>query len=328
MIKRFLKLILLLFALPLISFGQEEIQYSQYMFNGLIVNPAYAGYKENINISLLHRSQWVGIKGAPNTQSLIIDGAFGENKTVGLGLSLVNDKAGIQRQTSAMFNYSYRMPISGTSRLNFGIGAGVVQFLLRGDQAFIASPDDPSFTGGSQTYFSPDARIGVFFENERFYAGLSANNLLTRALNKNNKKANFVALPETHLFLTAGGIMDVNNGIKFKPSLMLRDNPQGMGNIDFNASFLINDTFWIGGSYRMGVDMWKKTNNINKIFQQNSLVGLVEVYLAKGIRIGYAFDYSLSNLSTYSNGSHEFSLGFIINSKNRYENALTTPRYF
>ena len=108
---------------------------------------------------------------------------------------------------------------------------------------------------------------------------------------------------------------------------MLRDDPKGLGNLDLNASFLLKETVWLGASYRMGVDMWKKTNTINATFQQNSLVGVVEVFIARQFRIGYAYDYSLSGLNSYSNGSHEFSVGFILGSKNR-NNSLTTPRYF
>ena len=179
-----------------------------------------------------------------------------------------------------------------------------------------------------QNYLSPDAKIGVHYSDDVFYAGLSANNLLTTALSKNNQRANYVALPPVHMFLTVGAIINVNESVKMKPSLMLRDDPQSMGNFDINASFLFKDVLWLGGSYRVGVDMWKNTNNLNATFQQNSLVGLVEVFVAKQFRVGYAYDYSLSDLNSYSSGSHEISLGFIIGNKNYRNNALTSPRYF
>jgi type IX secretion system PorP/SprF family membrane protein len=312
---------------PLLVFAQHEVTYSQYMFNNLLVNPAYAGYKEDINVSLLSRNQWVGIKGAPNTQSLIADGAFFHNKNVGLGLSVLNDRVGIQGQTAIMGNYAYRLPIGEKARLSFGVGVGAVQFSLNSDKAIVNDPTDPNFSG-MLTHVSPDARLGIYFSNERFYAGLSANNLLTTALNKNNAKARYVILPATHIFLTTGAIFDVNEDVKVKPSLMLRDDPNSMGNFDINASFLFKDVLWIGASYRMGVDMWKKNNNISATFQQNSLVGLVEVFVAKQFRIGYAYDYSLSDLNSYSGGGHEISLGFIIGNKDYRNNALTTPRYF
>jgi len=323
------KFLLQLFVVicPIAAFCQNEVTYSQYMFNNLLVNPAYAGYKEDINVNLIARNQWVGIKGAPVTQSLIADGAFFNNKNVGLGLSILNDKVGIQGQTSMMANYAYRLPVGEEGRLSFGIGVGAVQFSLNSEKAIIGDPTDATFSG-TQNYLSPDAKLGVHYSNDKFYAGLSANNLLTTALNKNNQSARFVILPPVHIFLTVGAILDVNEDVKLKPSLMLRDDPNNMGNFDINASFLFKDVLWIGGSYRVGVDMWKKTNNLNGTFQQNSLVGLVEVFVAKQFRIGYAYDYSLSDLNSYSSGSHELSLGFIIGNKNYKNSALTTPRYF
>ena len=324
--KRFLFHILLVVC-PLLMKAQNEVTYSQYMFNNLLVNPAYAGYKEDININLLSRNQWVGIKGAPTTQSLIADGAFFHNKNVGLGLSILNDRVGIQRQTSIMANYAYRLPVGEKGRLSFGVGVGAVQFSLNGDRAIVGDQTDINFSG-SQNYLSPDAKIGVHYSDDVFYAGLSANNLLTTALSKNNQRANYVALPPVHMFLTVGAIINVNESVKMKPSLMLRDDPQSMGNFDINASFLFKDVLWLGGSYRVGVDMWKNTNNLNATFQQNSLVGLVEVFVAKQFRVGYAYDYSLSDLNSYSSGSHEISLGFIIGNKNYRNNALTSPRYF
>ena len=324
--KRILLQLIIIFC-PLFAIAQQEITYSQYMFNNLLVNPAYAGYKEEINISLLNRNQWVGIKGAPNTQSLIVDGSFFNNDNVGLGLAVFNDRIGIQGQTTVMTNYAYRLPVGEMSRLSFGLGVGVTQFSLNSDKAVIDDQTDPNFIG-VQNHISPDARIGIYYNNDSFYAGLSANNLLASALNKNNDRARFIILPPIHVFLTVGAIFDVNEDVKVKPSLMLRDDPNGLGNFDVNASFLFRDALWIGASYRTGVDMWKKTTGLSATFQQNSLVGIVEVFVAKQIRLGYAYDYSLSALNAYSSGSHEISLGFIIGNNRYRNNALTTPRYF
>ncbi len=317
----------LMIVFPFLATAQHEVTYSQYMFNNLLVNPAYAGYKEDINVSLLGRNQWVGIKGAPTTQSLIVDGAFFNNKNVGLGLSIFNDRVGIQGQTAIMTNYAYRLPVGKNSRLSLGVGVGAVQFSLNSDKAIIDDQTDPNFNG-VQTHFSPDARVGIYYNNEKFYAGLSANNLLASALNKNNQQARFIILPPIHMFLTVGAIFSVSDEIKAKPSLMLRDDPNGLGNLDLNASFLFKDVLWLGASYRTGVDMWKTTNNLNGTFQQNSLVGLVEVFVAKQFRVGYAYDYSLSSLNSYSSGSHEISLGFVIGNSKLKNNTLTTPRYF
>lgn len=324
--KRFIALLLMSVSSHAL-FAQNEVTYSQYMFNMLLVNPAYAGYKEDINVNLLGRNQWIGIKGAPITQAVIADGAFFHNQNVGLGLSVMNDKVGIQGQTAIMANYAYRLPLNDEARLSFGVGLGAIQFSLNGNQAVIGDQTDQAFIG-SQNYLSPDAKLGLYYNNDKFYIGASANNLLTTALSRNKSQSRFIALPPIHIFLTAGALLNVNNSVKMKPSVMLRDDPKGMGNIDLNTSFLFNDVVWLGASYRMGVDMWKNTNNLNATFQQNSLVGLVEVFVAKKFRIGYAYDYSLSSLNGYTSGSHEISLGYAFGNSNQRSNALTSPRYF
>jgi len=164
------KLLLLLLFFGLLkpeSFAQQDAQYSQYMFNSLVINPAYAGYKESYNVSLLNRNQWVGIKGAPKTQTVVLDGAFFENQKVGLGLTIVNDKIGIQGQTAAYANYSYRLPVgANNTRLAFGLAVGVSQYTLNSDQATIDYPNDPNFNDGKQSYFAPDAKFGLFYNTD------------------------------------------------------------------------------------------------------------------------------------------------------------------
>jgi type IX secretion system PorP/SprF family membrane protein len=323
-----LLLFVLVWTISINVFAQQEVLNSQYMFNNLLVNPAYAGYKEDINVNLMNRNQWVGVSGAPTTQSLVADGAFFEDNKVGLGLTVLNDKMGLQSQTSVMVNYAYRLPVGyGDSRFSFGLGIGAAQYGLNASAAVVGDNTDINFNSNTQ-YLVPDARLGVFYNSDSFYFGLSANNLLNQVISQNNSRVKNVILPPIHMFLTVGGIVDVNNFVKFKPSIMLRDNPVNRGNCDFNASFLINDLFWIGGSYRMSVDMWKNTNSNSSLFQTNSLIGLVEVFVAKKIRVGYAYDYSLSQLKNVSSGSHEISLGLIIGNKNNRNYALTTPRYF
>src|SRR5690606_18679278 len=131
--------------------AQQDAQFSQYMFNSLVINPAYAGYKETLNISLLHRDQWGGIEGAPKTQSLVLDGAFFNDKKVGLGLTVLNDKNGLLNQSSAYANYAYRIRMGeNDARLSFGLAIGAAQYRLNGEDAFIDDPTDPNFSGGRQ----------------------------------------------------------------------------------------------------------------------------------------------------------------------------------
>jgi type IX secretion system PorP/SprF family membrane protein len=310
------------------AYGQQDAQYSQYMFNSMVINPAYAGYKEAINVSLLHRDQWTGIDGAPKTQSIVVDGAFFSNKKVGLGISVLNDKVGLQNQSSVYANYAYRLPVGEEdARLSFGLAIGVAQFVLNGRDAIVDDPNDQNFLGGKQTYFTPDAKFGVFFSDKKFYAGLSATNLLAKSIDYQQVGNNTISKQGRHYFLTAGYLFEINDYLKFKPSFLIKEDTKGPTSLDINSFALLKETVWLGASYRTGVNLWKKNSLNTSAFNQNSLIGVVEVFLKKNVRVGYAYDYTLSSLSSYSSGTHEISLGLIINS-NKKSTLLLTPRYF
>jgi type IX secretion system PorP/SprF family membrane protein len=325
------KILTLIFLLILLkpSFAQQDPQFSQYMFNTLVINPAYAGYRETHNITLLHRDQWSGFEGAPKTQSFIADGAFGNDKKVGLGLSFVNDKAGLQQQTSAHANYAYRLRTGAESRLAFGISLGVGQFSLDPSDSHVQDETDDNFLD-KQTYFVPDARVGVHYSTARFYAGLSATNLLSNAINYQQVGKGTIANHGRHYFLTAGYLFDLNENFKVKPSVLLREDTKGPTNVDLNTFVLIKEMVWVGASYRAGVNLWKKTDWNSGTFNQNSLVGVLEAFVMKNLRVGYSYDYSLSDMANYENGTHEISLGVILNSKSKVnkKSAQLTPRYF
>jgi type IX secretion system PorP/SprF family membrane protein len=297
------------------------------MFNSLIINPAYAGYKEDINLSLLHRNQWAGLPGSPKTQTLIIDGAFFHNNNVGLGLSIVNDKIGLQSQTAAYANYSYRVPVGENARLAFGLALGVSQYSLNAGQANIDDPNDPNFNDGNQSFLSPDGKFGVHYSNEKFYAGASVTNMISNSLNYQQTGKDVIARQGKHFYVTAGYLVDLNQNIKFKPSLMFRDDTKGPTNLDLNAFFLFKDAVWLGASYRSGLNLWEKAEWQAGSFQKNAVVGVIEMFLAKKYRVGYAYDYSISGLGDYSNGTHEISLGMVI-SNNKKVTAMPTTRYF
>ncbi|HYK76649.1 MAG TPA: type IX secretion system membrane protein PorP/SprF [Daejeonella sp.] len=317
--------IFLFFCLMAITASaQQDAQYSQYMFNSLVINPAYAGYKESLNLSLLHRNQWVGLQGAPKTQSFIIDDAFSKKQTVGLGLSVVNEKIGLHSQTSAYANYAYRLPVGANDeRLSFGLALGAVQYVLNSDQVLVEDPSDPTIGTGKQSYFSPEARFGVFFNTDQFYAGFSISNLLSPFIDPHKIGQNPFFAPGRHYFLTSGFLADINDDIKIKPSFMIKEDTKGPTNIDLNTFFLFHETVWLGASYRTGLN-WKKTD-VGKGLRKNSVVGAVELFAAKKFRLGYAYDYSLSGLAAQTSGTHEISLGMVIGKRNPI---ILNPRYF
>ena len=323
-----LSIVLLIGCLSrLTAYAQQDAQFSQYMFNSLVINPAYAGYKEELNVSLLHRNQWVGLAGSPKTQTLIVDGAFFNNKNVGLGLSIVNDKIGLQSQTAAYANYAYRVPVGENARLAFGLALGVSQYTLNAGQANIDDPNDPNFNNGNQNYISPDGKFGIHYSNDKFYAGASVTNMISSSLNYQQTGKDVIARQGKHFFVTAGYLAELNENVKFKPSVMFREDTKGPTNLDVNAFFLFKDAVWLGASYRSGLNLWEKPEWESSTFKKNAVVGMVEMYFAKKYRLGYAYDYSLSDLGDYTNGTHEISLGFVIGN-NKKVTAMPTPRYF
>jgi type IX secretion system PorP/SprF family membrane protein len=212
------------------------------------------------------------------------------------------------------------------SRLSFGLALGVSQYTLNGNDALLEDPTDDSFSG-KENYFAPDAKFGVFYSSERLYAGLSATNMLAKEIDYQQVGNNTIPRQRRHFFLTAGYLLDVNEFLKFKPSFLLKEDTKSPTSLDLNSFVLIKETVWIGASYRTGVNMWKNTDLNSNLFKQNSVVGAVEVFVKNSFRLGYAYDYSLSKLGSYSNGSHELSFGLILNATKR-STALLTPRYF
>lgn len=322
------KITLICFALLAGTFcahAQQDAQYSQYMFNTLVINPAYAGYKGTLNLSGLHRSQWVGVTGAPKTQSLVLDGSFANDK-VGLALTVVNDKIGFQGQTNAYLNYAYKLPVSDDATLAFGLGAGLSQFTLNNGEAHYDDPSDPNFAGGRFSFIAPDARAGIHFSTSKFYVGISATNLFSETVDYSTDTRNRVIKQGKHYFLTGGYLVDINDFLKFKPSFLLKEDTKGPTSLDINNFFLLGEKVWVGASYRTSVNLWKKNTTVGNVKAANAVIGLLEVYAGKGFRIGYAYDYSVSTIKGFDNGSHEVSLGYTFGSKKEYK--ILSPRYF
>ncbi len=311
-------LLLLLFANTLIVSAQQDAQFSQYMFNGLYINPAYAGYKEQANIHTFYRSQWTGFEGAPQTMSLAGDMVLNEGN-VGLGILLSNDFTGAQSNFSAYANYAYRIQVGDSefSRLSFGLGAGIVQQGIDGD-LLTANDVDQYVPFGKPTESFPDARAGIFYSTPRFFAGLSADNLIASYFQARNRSQN-VLLPKInrHYYFTAGALFTLNDDVKLKPTILLKDDEQTYTSLDINAFTLLYDRFWVGGFYRTAVKTYKKEFLYDDLQKKNGLGVIGDFFINENLRIGYAFDYSLSKLRNYNYGSHEISIGFMLSSKRR-----------
>lgn len=326
--KNYSLLFILLFTLQK-GYTQQTIQFSQYVFNGLAINPAYAGYKEDLTVNLSFRSQWVGIDGAPRTGTASIDGITNDNnRNVGLGFLATTDRLGPQNTLAVYGNYAYRLRLDDddTKRLSFGIGAGLTQYALDGSKFNATDQNDNVIPIGSQSKLTPDMRVGIYYSSMRFYAGISALDLLSAAGRDTVTSDSYKIIKQVrHLYLTTGALFTLSPAVDFKPSIMLKEDFKGPTNLDLNASFLINKLIWVGASYRTGVTIWDKQNLQQGLDRNDAVAGIVEIYLSNKLRLGYSYDYSVSKLANYQQGSHELSVSF---SFLRKDPRMYCPRYF
>lgn len=311
-----------LFFLLLLALGistglkaQQDSQFTQYIFNGLHINPAYAGTKGDLYIQSFYRAQWQGIKGAPKTFSIAADDAFKEGK-VGLGMIISNDQIGVQSNLSAFANYAYHLDLDDNqaSTLSFGVAAGMMQLGIDGGLLEAINPGDLTIPYSSQTQIFPDARVGVYFSNDNYFAGVSATNILAKYMSNSKNQELLIPVPQPHFYLTAGALFRVNQDLSFKPTILIKDDIKGPTSLDLNAFFLLKERVWLGGFYRSSYNIHNK--NLQKDLPTTNSIGLItEIFATSDIRIGYSYDYSINKLQGYNSGSHEISVGFYINRK-------------
>ncbi|WP_244154632.1 PorP/SprF family type IX secretion system membrane protein [Pedobacter soli] len=304
-------------------FAQQDAQYSQYMFNGIYINPAYAGYKEVLNVHSFYRSQWTGITGAPRSMSLAVD-AIANSGNVGLALQVASDKLGAQTNLSIYGNYAYRIRMNddGSSRLALGLGVGMVQLGIDGSMLNPNNPE-PNQPVGVQSTIVPDARAGVYFANDKYYAGFSVDNLIATYIDIDRYA--FIPQPKPHYYLTAGALFPLSENFQIKPSFLLKDDRGGPTSLDVNAFLMIKDFIWIGGSYRTGVKLYDKSYLQKDLTPRNSAVAAIQIFPSEKIRIGYGYDFSIGPLQGYSSGTHEISIAY---SFIRQNIRVSTPRVF
>lgn len=298
------------------AYAQQSAQYTQYIFNGLVINPAYAGSKEMWNLNAIYRGQWAGLEGAPTTQTFSVDGTVKKDK-IGLGLQAINDRLGAQGQLSILASAAIRLPVSDKGKLSFGLAGGATQHSLDGNMLRATNQNDPDIPEGKITSLQPSVKAGFYFHTERFYAGLSGVDLVP-------VKNEFVLTPERHYFLTSGYVFDLGEHVKFKPSFLLKEDFNGPTNLDLNAFVMLADRLWLGGSYRTGVNLIKKESLGKDVALENAWAAIAELYLTPKIKLGYSYDATLTGLSKYA--SHEISLGYYILKKEGTN--LLSPRYF
>lgn len=291
--------------------GQQEILLSQYMFNGLFLNPAYAGSHNFAEATALHRSQWVGFDGAPRTQTFGIEGPI-KNKNMGIGLTAMNDRIGDTRQTEIFANWSYHLMLdpAGKTNLSFGIRAGFSDYTANLSETKVFDNGDPIFSQNVGNQFVPKFGAGVYLYSKLWYAGLSVPTIFAA---DDNVRFNINEVSDRyfqpHTYLTAGYVHIVNEDFKIKPSFLIRYLPNAPVQADINCNLLFRNTFWIGASYRTG----------------DAIVALLEVNVLEDFRIGYAYDLTVTRINNYSNGSHEVMLSYKFG---KDPVKTKSPRYF
>jgi type IX secretion system PorP/SprF family membrane protein len=321
-----MKRILIILTLTLctgLAYAQQDAQQSQYMFNGIYINPAYAGYQEKLNLHAYYRSQWTGIEGSPTSMSLAVD-AIANDGNVGLAFQISNDRLGAQSNLSAYANYAYRIRMNddGSSRLALGVGFGMMQLGINGA---LLDPNDPEpyQPVGTQSVIVPDGRVGAYYSDDRFYAGLSADNIVSQFVDIKNHA--YIPQPKAHYYFTTGMLIPLSEDLLVKPSILLKDDRAGPTSLDLNAFIIFGEKLWVGGSYRTGVKLYNKNYLQSNLTQLNSAVAAVQFFASENLRVGYAYDLSVGPIKGYSSGSHEISIGFSFATR---RSRMLTPRFF
>jgi len=302
--KKVITIIITLLTYSLCS-AQQQPQFTHYMYNTIAVNPAYAGSRDALAINLTNRNQWVGIDDAPRTTSLSIHSPLRNNK-MGLGLSIMKDQAGWENFTFVYADYSYTIKTAEQQFLSFGIKAGFSQYKV--DEELFTYPDvyeDPYFQDQINRW-KFNTGVGLYYHSNLWYIGLSSPRIIN---NDYNKSAEYVALERNHYYLIGGYVFNLGKHTKFRPSFSTKYTKGTPVALELSAHFLVNEKFWFGASYRY----------------EDAFGALFDMQVTEKLRAGYAYEYTLSDLQSYTSGSHEIILIYEFKMKQtRYK----SPRYF
>jgi type IX secretion system PorP/SprF family membrane protein len=288
----------------IVSFAQQDAQFTQYMYNTININPAYAGSRGALSIFALHRTQWVGLEGAPVTNAVSINTPL-NTSNLGLGVSIVNDKIGPTHENTISADLSYTVPTSETFKLSFGIKATANLFDL--DVTRLNPADDDPSLHDYTNKFSPNIGAGVYWHSNKAYIGFSVPNFIETNRYDDNEVAIFKE--KINYYLIAGYVFDLNNYIKFKPAVLTKIVEGTPLQLDMSGNFMVNDKFVVGIAYR-----WSA-----------ALSAMVGFQVSEGLYIGYGYDHETTNLDNYNSGSHEIFLRYELFKNN---NKITTPRFF
>ena len=304
------------------TLGQQLPQFSQYMFNGLHINPGYAGYKGEPYIQSTYRSQWMDFPGAPRTFTVTADLSANEGQ-MGFGASIMSDRIGPTQTSGALLTYAYRIQTGYESFLGFGVSGGVTEYVIDGSMYNPNDFGDINIPEGRINMFTPNMNAGIFFHTPTFYAGLSAYNLVGQQ--SLEREAVALAHHNMHFYLTAGALIPISDQVQFKPSFLVKEESGGgPTNFDINGMFLFMERLWLGASYRANARLNQEFLPAN-LNNRNAVAFIVEVFATESLRLGYAYDYNTNVLSNMRSNSHELSVGYYITPRNV---KMKNPRWF
>ena len=291
--------------------AQQDPQFTQYMYNMSVINPAYAtDDPETLSLGAIYRAQWVGIEGAPTTASVFAHTPL--SKKVEMGVSVVNDNIGdIVDETNAYIDFAYVLNVSKKSKLSFGLKAGATFFSTDFSGFTLNDPDDYTFSQNISKVF-PNIGAGTFFFGDKYYLGFSIPNFLNTRHIENQDGVSYQAVENVHYFFTGGYVFNLGNNFKLKPAFMAKAASGTPVALDVTANTLMYNRVEVGVGYRL----------------DDAVSGLVNFRLSPSLRIGYAYDYTLSNLGQYSSGSHEIMILFDINKIGKSKGFDISPRFY
>ncbi len=284
------------------SVAQQLPQFTQYMFNTISVNPAYAGSREGINMTALHRNQWAGLDGNPTTSTFSFHTPM-NNERVGLGLSYITDQLGFESTNYVYGDFSYTIPVTSEAKLSFGLKAGFTNYRLE-------NPDynDPFFNANFNSW-KPNFGAGVYLSTNKWYAGISSPRILNTDLNDGE----FVALERNSYYAIGGLVLDLSFDIKFRPAFITKFTNGAPSTYDLTSSFLFYEKVWFGASYRFN--------------DASNFGAFLDYQISSNVRIGYAYDLPTSTIRPYTGGTHEAILIFEPKLSKK-TNLYKSPRYF
>lgn len=296
------------------AIAQQDAQYTQYMYNTLSINPAYAGQRGGVSVLGLHRSQWVGLRGAPRTQTASIHTPVGDSERVGLGLNIVKDDIFITSETYLDLAFSYSIPMADRGNLSFGLKGGLHLLDVNYSEASAFQSGDSFLQNDIDNRFSPQVGVGLFYSTDKFYAGLSAPNLLETdhfddSQSIGDPNATFLATERINYYATAGYVFDITSDFKFKPAGLVKWVAGAPLQVDITANALLYDKLTLGAAYR-----WSA-----------AFSGLVGFQVTDSLMIGFAYDRETTELQQFNDGSYEVFLRFeILKTPKR----IISPRFF